>query len=68
MKFISRDYASRDEPPGTPRPIIDDMVWPVVDAFFKEMDSSDTSWSLAMKAIYLLLDVLFLKIENLLQK
>ena len=36
MKFISKDYATREEPPETPRPINDDMVWPIVGAFFEE--------------------------------
>jgi len=36
MKFISKDYAAREEPPKSPREIDDDMVWPIVDAFFQE--------------------------------
>ena len=36
MKFISKDYAARKEPPESPRSINDDMVWPIVDAFFQE--------------------------------
>lgn len=36
LKFISKDYATRDDPPATPREIKDDMVWPVVKSFFEE--------------------------------
>jgi DNA-directed RNA polymerase II subunit RPB2 len=36
LKFISKDYAARDDPPETPREIKDDMVWPVVNSFFEE--------------------------------
>jgi len=36
MKFISKDYAARNERPETPQEIKDDMVWPVVNSFFEE--------------------------------